>query len=70
MRNRSRRVSRTRSLFDACLDPAYSRQRALGRRLRRTVADTGVSARSVNRAREIVCAAFNYGMKPTTYSLR
>jgi hypothetical protein len=28
-----------------------------------------VSARSVNRAREIVCAAFNYGMKPTTYSL-
>jgi integrase len=37
--------------------------------LLRTVADTGVSARSVNRAREIVCAAFNYGMKPTTYSL-
>ncbi|MHB8696142.1 MAG: tyrosine-type recombinase/integrase [Solirubrobacteraceae bacterium] len=37
--------------------------------LLRTVATTGVSARSVNRAREIVCAAFNYGMKPTTYSL-
>jgi integrase len=37
--------------------------------LLRTVAATGVSARSVNRAREIVCAAFNYGMKPTTYSL-
>ncbi len=37
--------------------------------LLRTVAATGVSARSVNRTREIVCAAFNYGMKPTTYSL-
>ena len=37
--------------------------------LLRTVAATGVSARSVNRAREIVCAAFNYGMKPTTNSL-
>jgi integrase len=37
--------------------------------LLRTVADTGVSARSVNRTREIVCASFNYGMKPTTYSL-
>jgi hypothetical protein len=37
--------------------------------LLQTVAATGVSARSVNRAREIVCAAFNYGMKPTTYSL-
>jgi hypothetical protein len=37
--------------------------------LLRTVAATGVSARSVNRAREIVCAAVNYGMKPTTYSL-
>jgi len=37
--------------------------------LLRTVAGTGVSARSVNRTREIVCAAFNYGMKPTTYSL-
>ncbi len=29
--------------------------------LLRTVAATGVSARSVNRAREIVCAAFNSG---------
>jgi integrase len=37
--------------------------------LLRTVASAGVSARSVNRAREIVCAAFNFGMKPTTYSL-
>jgi len=37
--------------------------------LLRAVAATGVSARSVNRAREIVCAAFNYGMKPTAYSL-
>jgi integrase len=37
--------------------------------LLRTVAATDVSARTVNRARGIVCAAFNYGMKPTTYSL-
>jgi integrase len=37
--------------------------------LLQAVAATGVSARSVNRAREIVCAAFSYGMKPTTYSL-
>jgi integrase len=37
--------------------------------LLRTVAATDVSARSVNRVREIVCAAFNYGMKPTTYWL-
>jgi integrase len=37
--------------------------------LLRTVAAAGVSARTVNRTREIVCAAFNYGMKPTTYSL-
>ena len=37
--------------------------------LLRTVAATGVSARTVNRAREIVCAAFNWGMKPTAYSL-
>jgi len=28
-----------------------------------------VSVRSVNRTREIVCAAFNYAMKPTAYSL-
>jgi integrase len=37
--------------------------------LLRTVAATGVSARTVNRTREIVCAAFNYGVKSTTYSL-
>jgi hypothetical protein len=37
--------------------------------LLQTVAATGVSARSVNRTREIVCAVFNYGMKSTTYSL-
>jgi hypothetical protein len=37
--------------------------------LLRTVAATGQSARTVNRTREIVCAAFNYGMKSTTYSL-
>lgn len=34
-----------------------------------TVAATGVSARSVNRTREIVCAVFNYGMKATSFSL-
>jgi integrase len=34
-----------------------------------TVADSGVSPRSVNRTREIVCAAFNYGMKSTTFAL-
>lgn len=37
--------------------------------LLRMVAATGVSPRSVNRIREIVCAAFNYGMKSTSFSL-
>ena len=37
--------------------------------LLRTVAATGVSNRTVNRTREIVRAAFTYGMKPTAYSL-
>lgn len=38
-------------------------------KLLKTVAATGVSARSVNRTREIVCAIFNFGMKSTTFSL-
>ncbi|MHB1569931.1 MAG: hypothetical protein ACYC0H_12060, partial [Solirubrobacteraceae bacterium] len=37
--------------------------------LLQTVAATGVAPRTVNGTREIVCAAFNYGMKSTTYSL-
>ena len=49
--------------------PAVSITPADVEALLRTVAATGVSARSVNRAREIVCASFNFGMKPTTYSL-
>jgi integrase len=34
-----------------------------------TVARTGVSARTINRSREIVCAAFNFGMKSTRFKL-
>jgi integrase len=37
--------------------------------LLQTIAASGVRPRTVNRAREIVCAAFNLGMKSTTYSL-
>lgn len=37
--------------------------------LLRAVAATGVSPRSVNRTREIVCAVFNFGTKSTSFSL-
>jgi hypothetical protein len=37
--------------------------------LLKTVAPAGVSSGSINRTREIVCAACGCGMKPTTYSL-
>jgi integrase len=34
-----------------------------------TVAKTGVTPRTVNHYREIICAAFNYGMRPGAFSL-
>jgi len=37
--------------------------------LLRTVAETGVSARAVNKTRNIVAAAFNYGMRESSYGL-
>ncbi len=37
--------------------------------LLRSVAATGVSARTVNKTRQLVCAIFNYGMRPSTYEL-
>ncbi len=37
--------------------------------LLRTVADSDVTARTVNRVRAMVCAVFNYGMRSTTYAL-
>jgi len=37
--------------------------------LLRTVADSGVTPRTVNRVRAMVCAVFNYGMRSTTYAL-
>ena len=37
--------------------------------LLRSVAATGVSARTVNKTRQLVCAIFNYGMRPSTYGL-
>ncbi len=35
-----------------------------------TVADTGVSARSINRYRDVVSAAFNFGMQSTKFKLK
>ncbi len=35
----------------------------------RAVARSGVSARTVNKTRAVVCAIFNYGMRPSTYGL-
>jgi integrase len=37
--------------------------------LLRSVAATGVAPRTVNKARQLVCAIFNYGMRPSTYGL-
>jgi integrase len=37
--------------------------------LLRSVSSTGVSPRTVNKARQLVCAIFNYGMRPSTYAL-
>ena len=37
--------------------------------LLRAVSATGVSARTVNKVRQLVCAIFNYGMRPSTYCL-
>jgi integrase len=37
--------------------------------LLRTIAATGAAPRTVNKARQLVCAIFNYGMRPSTYAL-
>ena len=37
--------------------------------LLRSVAATGVAPRTVNKVRQLVCAIFNYGMRPSTYAL-
>jgi integrase len=37
--------------------------------LLRSVAATGVAPRTVNKTRQLVCAIFNYGMRPSTYAL-
>lgn len=37
--------------------------------LLRLIASTGVAARTVNKARQLICAIFNYGMRPSTYAL-
>jgi len=37
--------------------------------LLRSVASTGVASRTVNKVRQLVCAIFNYGMRPSTYGL-
>jgi hypothetical protein len=37
--------------------------------LLRTVAATGASPRTVNKTRQLVCAIFNYAMRPSTYGL-
>ncbi len=38
--------------------------------LLRSIASTGVAPRTVNKARQLVCAVFNYGTRPSTYGLR
>jgi len=37
--------------------------------LLRAVAAAGVAPRTVNKTRQLVCAIFNYGMRPSTYAL-
>ena len=37
--------------------------------LLRSIASTGVAPRTVNKARQLVCAIFSYGMRPSTYGL-
>jgi len=37
--------------------------------LLRTVSSTGVAPRTVNKVRQLVCAIFNYGVRPSTYGL-
>jgi integrase len=37
--------------------------------LLRSVSATGVAPRTVNKVRQLVCAVFNYGMRPSTYGL-
>ena len=37
--------------------------------LLRSIARTGVAPRTINKTRQLVCAIFNYGMKPSTYGL-
>jgi integrase len=37
--------------------------------LLRSIASTGVAPRTVNKARQLICATFNYGMRPSTYAL-
>jgi hypothetical protein len=37
--------------------------------LLRSITSTGVSPRTVNKARQLICAVFNYGMRPSTYGL-
>ena len=37
--------------------------------LLRSVATGGVAPRTVNKVRQLVCAIFNYGMRPSTYGL-
>jgi integrase len=37
--------------------------------LLRSVAATGVAPRTINKVRQLVCAIFNYGMRPHTYAL-
>ncbi|MGI8902875.1 MAG: hypothetical protein ACR2IP_04310 [Solirubrobacteraceae bacterium] len=37
--------------------------------LLRSIASTGVAPRTVNKTRQLVCAIFTYGMRPSTYGL-
>ena len=37
--------------------------------LLRSIAVTGVAPRTVNKARQLICAIFSYGMRPSTYAL-
>ena len=37
--------------------------------LLRSVSSTGVTPRTVNKVRQVICAIFNYGMRPSTYGL-
>lgn len=68
-RRRGRRVSEGRIMAALGDRPAREITTREVETLLRSVAARGVAPRTVNGTREIVCAIFNYGMRPSTHDL-